>query len=107
MSTAVASVAPPLAPPPAEPDSSPQSTYPTLAPSTHAPAHIERMSASATSRTTSPNAPVVLGESAAKQKVTPDGKLSPNSYVFYTFTPLFHLHIPSLLLPFFSRYSRQ
>ena len=79
MSTAVASVAAPLAPPPSEPGSSPQSSFPTLAPSTHTPASAERRSASATSRTTSPNAPVVLSEAAAKQKTTPDGKRSPNS----------------------------
>ncbi|KAL2052549.1 hypothetical protein ABVK25_007109 [Lepraria finkii] len=79
MSTAVASVAAPLAPPQSEPDSSPQSSFPTLAPSTHTPAQTERRSASATSRTTSPNAAVIYGESAAKQKVTPDGKRSPNS----------------------------
>jgi len=79
MSTALASVAAPFAPPQSEPGSSPQSTYPTLAPSTHTPAQAERRSASATSRTTSPNAPVVLSEGAAKHKFTPDGKRSPNS----------------------------
>ena len=79
MSTAVASVAAPLAPPQSDPDSSPSSSFPTLAPSTHTLVQAERRSASATSRTTSPNAPVVLGENAAKQKLTPDGKRSPNS----------------------------
>ncbi|KAK4697029.1 hypothetical protein P7C71_g985, partial [Lecanoromycetidae sp. Uapishka_2] len=85
MSTAVASVAAPLAPPQSEPGSSPQSTYPTLAPSNHTPAQVERRSASATSRTTSPNAPIVLSEGAAKPKVTPDGKRSPNSEEGTTF----------------------
>ena len=78
MSTAVASaLVAPIAP---EPDVSPKSSYPTLAPSTHTPNHLERNSSSSgTLHTSSSNAPVVLDEGAAQQKVTPDGKRSPNS----------------------------
>ncbi|MCJ1256613.1 hypothetical protein MMC24_004437 [Lignoscripta atroalba] len=76
MSTAVASVAAaPLAPPRTEHDASPKSSYPAIAPSTHITSSpIERNSASAT-----PSAPVVIGEGAAQQKLTPDGKRSPHS----------------------------
>lgn len=81
MSTAVApAAAPPLAPPHSEPEVSPKSSYPTIAPSTHnTPLHAERNSASATPNTAASSAPVVLGEGPAQQKVTPDGKRSPNS----------------------------
>lgn len=79
MSTAVVSAsAMPLAPPP-EPDVSPKSSYPTLAPSTHTPSHAERSPSSATPYIISTNTPVVVGESTAQQKITPDGKRSPNS----------------------------
>ena len=76
MSTAVASaIAPPLAPPRTDHDASPQSSYPALAPSSHiTTTPNERNSASAT-----PNAPVVISEGAAQQKITPDGKRSPLS----------------------------
>ncbi|KAL8829045.1 MAG: hypothetical protein Q9191_002232 [Dirinaria sp. TL-2023a] len=78
MSTAVASAAaPPLAPPPAESEVSPRSSYPTIAPSNSAPAQADRISA--TPNTASGSVPVVLGEGPAQQKVTPDGKRSPNS----------------------------
>ncbi|KAL9602609.1 MAG: hypothetical protein Q9219_001753 [cf. Caloplaca sp. 3 TL-2023] len=67
MSTAIASVAP--APPQ---DVSPKSTYPAIAPSTHMP--VDRAA------TTAPaNTPVVVGEGALPQKLTPDGKRSPIS----------------------------
>lgn len=79
MSTAVASAsAMPLAPPP-EPDVSPKSSYPTLAPSSHTPSHVERSPSLATPHPTSTNMPVVTSESTAQQKVTLDGKRSPNS----------------------------
>jgi len=72
MSTAVASApAPPLAPPPSEPEVSPKSSYPTITPS------VDRTSA--TPNTGSGNTPTVLGEGPAQQKVTPEGKRSPNS----------------------------
>ena len=79
MSTAVASAsAMPLAPP-AEPDVSPKSSYPTLAPSTQTPNHTERSPSSVTPHVTSTNTPIIIGENTAQQKVTPDGKHSPNS----------------------------
>ncbi len=82
MSTAVASAAaaPSLAPPPPEADASPKSSYPTLAPSTHTPIQLDRSSAAATPNTASANAaPVTTSETTAQQKLTPDGKRSPNS----------------------------
>ncbi|MCJ1373545.1 hypothetical protein MMC20_004773 [Loxospora ochrophaea] len=45
-----------------------------MTPSAHATANAERSSASAT-----PNAPVVIGEGVAQQKISPDGKRSPLS----------------------------
>ncbi|KAL9102907.1 MAG: hypothetical protein Q9163_001999 [Psora crenata] len=82
MSTAVAS-APvpqgPLAPPPSEHESSPHSAFQTRTSPGRAPAQAERRVASATPRTTSPNAPVVVTEGAAKQKLTPESKRSPMS----------------------------
>lgn len=80
MSTAVAPATVPqvpLAPPPSEPGSSPKTSF-------HArssPNQAERSIASATARTNSPNAPIVLSEGAAKPKITPDSKRSPLSYV--------------------------
>ncbi|KAI4278879.1 MAG: hypothetical protein LQ337_000689 [Flavoplaca oasis] len=76
MSTAVASVAaPPLNQPSTAPEASPKSTYPTLAPSTHPPSDRN----SATSTAANANTPIVIGEGVAQQKLTPDGKRSPNS----------------------------
>ncbi|KAL9129128.1 MAG: hypothetical protein Q9217_002338 [Psora testacea] len=82
MSTAVASAAAPqgpLAPPHSEPDSSPHSTFPKRMSPNHTPAQAERSIASSTPRKTSPNAPIVLSEGAAKQKLTPESKRSPMS----------------------------
>jgi len=82
MSTAVASAAPApsLAPPPSEADASPKSPYTTLAPSTHTPIQLDRSSASATPNTASANAaPAIISETTAQQKLTPEGKRSPNS----------------------------
>lgn len=79
MSTAVAPApAPPLAPPPTEPEVSPKSSYPTIAPSGQTPLQ-DRTTASATPNAGSGNTPTVLGEGPAQQKVTPEGKRSPNS----------------------------
>lgn len=72
-------LAAPLAPPTSEQESSPASNYPTLTPSNHTPGHSDRTATTITSRTSSPNAPVVLSEGAAKRKVMPDGKRSPNA----------------------------
>lgn len=84
MSTAVASVAaPPLNQPSTAREASPKSTYPALAPSTQPPSDHN----SATSIAANANTPIVIGEGVAQQKLTPDGKRSPNSSVnlpFYT-----------------------
>ena len=80
MSTAVASApAPPLAPPPTEPEVSPRSSYPTIAPSNQTPAQNDRTTASATPNVGSGNTPTVLGEGPVQQKISPEGKRSPNS----------------------------
>lgn len=76
MSTAVASIAPPLAPPRPQHDTSPKPSYPTLAPSSQSAPSERRSPASATA-----SAPVVINETAAQQKISPDGKRSPHSYV--------------------------
>ncbi|KAL9640180.1 MAG: hypothetical protein Q9164_000448 [Protoblastenia rupestris] len=82
MSTAIASATSPqgpLAPPPSEPESGPQSAFPTRTSPQHASAQVERSIASAAQRTSSPNAPIIVSEGAAKQKLTPESKRSPMS----------------------------
>lgn len=80
MSTAVAAApAPPLAPPHSDRETSPKSVYPTLAPPSHNLPIDRRTPASATANATSANDPVVISEGVAQQKISPDGKRSPNS----------------------------
>lgn len=79
MSTVIASAPAALPPTPSEPNVSPKSSYPVLAPLTHTPIHAERSPASATPHSASTNAHSLLGEGAAQQKSTSDGKRSPNS----------------------------
>ena len=76
MSAAIASAATPqvpLAPPPSEPDASPKSTFQTRT----SPSQAERSMVSAPPRTSSPNAPIIVSEGTAKQKLTPENKRSP------------------------------
>ncbi|MCJ1412617.1 hypothetical protein MMC19_006714 [Ptychographa xylographoides] len=81
MSTAVASIGPPLGAP--RHDLSPSSSYPTLAPASQTSVTNERRSPSSAANT--PSAPVVISDGTAPQKISPDGKRSPLSYVDHPF----------------------